>query len=506
MCSISRDASRNRFLNRLGRQIGPSAGCHSWAVSKVALRVGLSLCLVLLGGLGRPTAAAAGDGPGNLWQSFIVGEGLPSVNILSIATAQDGTLWFGTDAGVGRYDGQWRLLPGDEKALSGRIRAIVQTEDGALWFGTDTGLVRRAPDGDVRVWTTREGLPDNDVRTLTIQARSSAAGAGSGMWVGTKRGLAHLDGERVVIDSPVADADLQATAAAPDGGLLASVAGMGIWRRDRDGRWQRLGGDDLEQAGAVALWAGRDGRIWAGTTNGLNYYQDGVWHSFLLSEEEDHLSVLSLAQDRDGALWAGTESGVFYLPDTSPDGVPAARFRAQKDGLINDHVRAMAFDRDGGLWLGTIGGVSRYAGSIWQEARDDNLTEQRINAVLTDRAGRIWVGMERNGLALWNEGAWQHFTTRDGLPDDRIFALFEDAAGRIWVSTAVQVGYLENSLGRWRFRGVEGAGAVYAFEQDVNGVLWLAAENGLYRWTPGTGLDPVPELAGKRVNAVHQAG
>ena len=165
----------------------------------------------------------------------------------------------------------------------------------------------------------------------------------------------------------------------------------------------------------------------------------------------------------------------------------------------------MAFDRDGWLWFGTIGGISRYAGKIWQEARDDNLVGQRVNTVLTDRAGRVWVGMERNGLALWDGSAWEHFGTANGLPDDRIVALFEDAASRIWVSTGAGVGYLNHSAG-WQFQGVASPIPVYAFDQDSSGVLWLAAENGLYRWTPAAGLDSVPELAGKRVNALHQAG
>ena len=294
--------------------------------SRVALRAGLSLCLVLLGIFGRSIPAAAGDGPGNLWQSFVVGDGLPSGNILSILAAQDGTIWSGTDAGVRYYDGQWRSLPEREKALSGRIRAIVQTEDAALWFGTDTGLVRRTSEGAVRVWTTAENLPDNDVRTLTILPRSSAESKGLGIWIGTKRGLAYLDGERVVVDSPIADADIRATTVTADGELVVSAAGKGVWRRDRAGLWQSLGAGDLAPTDALALWGGRDGRLWAGTPMGLIYYQDSRWHPFPLSDEDSNLSVLAVQQDREGGLWADTDRGVFYIPDASPESTLGVHF------------------------------------------------------------------------------------------------------------------------------------------------------------------------------------
>ena len=34
--------------------------------------------------------------------------------------------------------------------------------------------------------------------------------------------------------------------------------------------------------------------------------------------------------------------------------------------------------------------------------------------------------------------------------------------------------------------------------------MWLATGDGLYRWNESDGLQPVPEFAGKRVNAIHQ--
>ena len=112
--------------------------------------------------------------------------------------------------------------------------------------------------------------------------------------------------------------------------------------------------------------------------------------------------------------------------------------------------------------------------------------------------------MERNGLALWDGTRWQRPSGARSVPDNRIVMLFEDAVGRIWVSSGDGVGYF-GSTEPQQFTVLPGVPLVYAFEQDGKSGVWLATNDGLYRWNERTGLQPVPEFAGKRVNAIHQA-
>ena len=117
---------------------------------KVSLLLAFTLCCGLFGWTsGLRPVLAQGETSG-FWQSFLSGDGIPSGNILSIYTAQDGTLWFGTDAGASQYDGSWR-----EAALpSKRVRAITQTADGALvWYGRRAGTPQRG-------WCVLPGLDD----------------------------------------------------------------------------------------------------------------------------------------------------------------------------------------------------------------------------------------------------------------------------------------------------------------------------------------------------------
>jgi len=166
-----------------------------------------------------------------------VTDGLGSGSVFAIFPAQGGALWFGTETGDSRYDGRWRSIGERDGLPSGRVRAIAQAKDGSLWFGTRGGGVGRcAADGSacVRRWTVVQGLPDNDVRALLAD--------GSGAWVGTARGLAHVDGGRVAPESRLNGVEIWSLARGTDGSRLVGTGQQGVWRRDPAGAWQNLSG------------------------------------------------------------------------------------------------------------------------------------------------------------------------------------------------------------------------------------------------------------------------
>jgi ligand-binding sensor domain-containing protein len=489
-----------------------------------------SLWLVFLIGLSlalSPPPAWAQSGPGDLWQTFTVREGLRSGNVSAVFVAADGTLWFGTDVGASYYDGHyWKALDETEGLPADRVRAIAQTKDGALWLATRTsGLARRSPDQKCcQKWSVENGLPSNDVRALLPTAVSADGNGEPGIWVGTAQGLVYLDGERVLRDSPLADVTVLATTAGPDGNIFVATASQGIWERSfgretsPNGEWRMLPLRGAWPAGVevFALLAEKGERIWLGTQNGLFFYEGGAWERYPLLDTETGPAVFVVLQDSEGGLWVGTDQGLFYDADARPGNAGLIHLRASRNGLVSDYVRAMAFGPDDALWLGTIAGVSRYAGHIWQLIDTDGLTRQRINVVLTDSRGRTWVGTEQNGLALWDGKSWQRQGLsaglsrgeggQGGLTDKRIVSLFEDAQGRVWVGTGTDLGYL-SADGKWRFFGAAAATVglpVYAFEQGADGSLWLGAEGGLTRWDETTGFRPAPELIGKRVNAIYR--
>jgi len=326
--------------------------------------------------------AQAQGGPGDLWQTFTTDDGVLSNSILSILPTNDGSIWFGTEGGVSRYDGSWQSWTAEAGLPEGPVRAIAQTEDGALWFAAETGgLARRDPHGDfTRIWTTADGLPSNDVRALLADGENS-------LWVGTAAGLVHLEGGNVARVEGPTESLVWSIMRDSHGTVWISVQGEGIWQRDGAGSWRLLNGSGVISGDVYALRPDRTGRLWAGTQNGLIYFEDDHWQRQPLLADDAGLRVFALLIDREDGFWVGTDQGCFYAAGEDLPGGAFTHFRARGNGLINDHVRTMAFDADGALWMGTIAGVSRYAGRIWSTITDPALRDQRINTVLIDRSG-----------------------------------------------------------------------------------------------------------------------
>lgn len=108
-------------------------------------------------------------------------------------------LWIGLYSGLACYDIQTDTFKVIEQApfvSLGACNAIHEICDGRLLIGTSCGLVLYNPDNDAveNVFTTSDGLCDNDVRTLEVDQDGVA-------WIGTMRGLSRLSATGGMISS-----------------------------------------------------------------------------------------------------------------------------------------------------------------------------------------------------------------------------------------------------------------------------------------------------------------
>lgn len=94
------------------------------------------------------------------------------------------------------------------------------------------------------------------------------------------------------------------------------------------------------------------------------------------------------------------------------------------------------------------------------------------------------------------EGAFRHYTTRDGLSSNTVQALIQDRTGLIWMGTASG---LDSFDGREFIHHAFPAGEddyVRQLYQDASGLLWIGTENGVFRYdmtNPPERVSAVPE-------------
>lgn len=75
------------------------------------------------------------------WGAVTLFHGLPSDRVRAIAQGRDGAMWFGTEAGLAKFDGR-RTQTITIPDLSPKILALQSDQWGGLWVGTETGAAR----------------------------------------------------------------------------------------------------------------------------------------------------------------------------------------------------------------------------------------------------------------------------------------------------------------------------------------------------------------------------
>ncbi|HTG17311.1 MAG TPA: two-component regulator propeller domain-containing protein, partial [Blastocatellia bacterium] len=105
----------------------------------------------------REARAAPNSSGFHQWGAITLFHGLPSDHVRAIAQAADGTMWFGTDAGLVKYDGRRIQRVATDGWISGQIRALELDADGALWIGTNSGAARLIR-GEINPIADTEGI------------------------------------------------------------------------------------------------------------------------------------------------------------------------------------------------------------------------------------------------------------------------------------------------------------------------------------------------------------
>ena len=437
-------------------------------------------------GLSMPSRAGAertAPGPAlshRTWTEF--GDPLQPPGVYAITQDADGYLWLGLLNGLTRFDGaqfmRWDALarpPLPERSVT----ALAAAPDGALWIGYgNLGGISRYAGGQIRHFTSRDGVPEGAIRTLLVARDGTPWALGYG-------GLArfHHDGWHLV--------------GLEDGmppGLI----------------------DYVREDAAGTLWAVKQGRVFRRNSSGhFEVLQAGTPPGMVLGSAfiralgpVNSASALTSASptlpphaisDRSGRVWASDQEGLVVV---EPSG--AVTRLTTREGLTGARVNALFEDRQGHIWIGTPGGLDVMSApdastpTVWPP-----LAGEHVRAVVAHEAD-VWVGTA-HGLLRLTRGTVTRLTTSDGLPDNRVTALHRDAQGTLWIATDNGIAIMRD----FRIRRVTGeAGGlvgVTSIATAADGTAWFCTFGEVYRSAGGRLLSSkaIPALAGQRAGVVY---
>ncbi|HTX05009.1 MAG TPA: two-component regulator propeller domain-containing protein [Steroidobacteraceae bacterium] len=437
--------------------------------------------------------AAAADAPPLILTHLTTADGLPEGTVRTVLQDSQGFMWFGTEDGLVRYDGQdfvrYGYSPQTNRGLPGNfVRQIVEGPHHNLWIALNGGLARwnRARD-DFTVYhhdrRDPNSLASDDVNALSIDGRGR-------VWIGT------------------ADAGLE---------VLDPRSG-----RFEDLRHEAANASSLASNQVTTLARDHAGDLWVGTDAGLDELEPGQ-HAFRhfhhVPGDPQSLSgnfITQVLEDRTGSLWVGTRDGGLDRMDRNGQVLQVFRHDPRDPAsLASNAVHALLEDREGDFWVGTEAGLDlldRATGTIihYRHEQQDpySLRDSWIMSLYQDRTGLVWIGTDTGGVDRWDPRSAELGARRPNWVGSRFVTAFADASDdRVWIASmgGGVVQYDPDSGGEITLQSLTGRrtplddGKVMALHEDRRGVLWIGTmdrgvatldRRGKLRWIPVKRGDP----------------
>ncbi len=425
--------------------------------------------------------------------SFSTRDGFPIESMRAVYLGRNGTLYVAGYPGVARLEGD-KFVPviGPDDMGHDIVSTLTEDRQGNLWVAGNFGLWMRSQDGKLRLFQTKDGLPDNFVRSVWEDRDGN-------LWAGTNGGLARLENGRFVSNP------------------LATSA-------ERD--WVRCIYEDAQ------------GNLWVGMNSGLKRLRDDMFAIYGESEGLPSDEPTTVFQDHAGRIWIGFhDRGLAQLGGARP------HVYTTRDGLPSNEIFSIREDRQGDLLIATREGPSRmHNGRFYNRVLEDPMHRRLSFDFLEDRAGKLfvampgglyelsgdgartvipggpllndsfvvlcqtrdeslWAGSYGQGLWRWKDGKSTRFTVADGLSNDQIRALEEDSDGTLWIGT---FGGGLNGLRNGKFFHVTTRDGLLSdnishVEDDGLGSLWLSTTRGICR-VPKQDLN---DFASGKIHSIH---
>ena len=370
--------------------------------------------------------------------------GLSSNRVNCIYRDIFGFIWFGTDNGLNRYDGNsftvYKHYPNDTTSISNNyISDITGDGKGNIWIGTYDGLNKfEWGSNSFSRYSISEGLYDKKIISLLISSQGK-------LFVGTRYGLNILNTniDKFIQVPNINEKNIEIVSLAEHGGrIYAGSYARGLFsynkeinlvEQEKTGKKKHLTISDISFT--------PDGSLLLATFSGLYSFTPGSENIEVVHAHLDNMGVEHIEFDNNGKLWLAKEREL-YTFDVASGSLLAINILDNKASEQEDVINDIHIDTSGIIWLATwSNGVTFY------KENNNNFYEyyhpigrlankkSYVRNITSDSSGRLWAGTFGNGIYLYDSNMEQNSNIRfnQEIPGDYITSMLPDKKGNMWI-------------------------------------------------------------------------
>jgi ligand-binding sensor domain-containing protein/AraC-like DNA-binding protein/DNA-binding NarL/FixJ family response regulator len=430
-----------------------------------------------------------------LFKTLDARSGLISSQINCVMKDVRGYMWFGTPAGLYRFDGytfkNFQCNSQDGSSLpDSYIISIQEMLDGNLWIETSAGFC---------VYHPQTETFERDMKQ--IYASMGIEGKPNVVYIDRHKNFwASIPNKGVVAYNMQQQTDYEFGYTNDAHGIpQGNIVAIGECRDGaiivyEDGRmvccdimhqqhtvWQtdHIAANHLRKSKSLRVFADQMDNVWLYGQGTLMLYNKNAntWNTTIgdqlgmTSVAVDH-SVNGMAGDRSGNIWIATDRSGLIRCNVNTHEMESVQPRdmndnQEKTGIIA--IQSVYVDDTDLLWVGTEkSGVAFYGNNIYKFSADllgditaiaqtddakmwygtgskgvigydGPLASNKVSCMATTPDGSLWVGSKQNGLTRIQNGTSKFYSVaRDSsktLIDDHINALCSDKSGNLWIAT-----------------------------------------------------------------------
>ncbi len=422
--------------------------------------------------------AAGQDWFARPWQ---LDDGLPHNSITGIAQTDDGFLWLGSPSGLASFDGARFQTFNLTNAIYEGNRGVVlmlPSRAGGLWLALNRGAVARLNRNQTRVFTTADGLADQQVAKM-VQAGDGA------LWVLFNGGQCRIINGGKVMAVPGIDTmptgPIASLGSDVDGNIWWLKAGeLGVYRDEQNSSGSRT----LSAIIQFQLTGAQGGGIWVCSgTSLLRCDAEGrIQKKGDFDPGRRAGGPTALIEDSEGAVWIGTAfGGVFRYDGRAFESIPTSR----------PEIQSLFEDREENIWVGTLGGgLNRLRRRIVQlQEISPGRPFESVRSLCEDATGALWATTENGALARHTAQGWETVSTGPAWAGYLLTSLILDPQGGLWIGgRSKRLLHLSEGQEPILVQSNQLVGTIFTMLANTNGDLWLGqigSVNGLQRLRDG---------------------